>query len=122
MASEASKIRNQCAKKYGVREKAYKERIAALEAELAIKNATLEDYDSMKRAYMKMLIYCGLSEKEREKLLKAQELDDLVGKYAGFLGIAGSKELLRIAKQVFDGDSSMSLTEMLAEVEKRWMK
>ena len=121
MASEASKIRNQCAKKYGVREKAYKERIAALEAELAITNATLEDYDSMKRAYMKMLIYCGLSEKEREKLLKAQELDDLVGKYAGFLGIAGSHELLRIAKQVFENDGSLTLTDMLAEVEKKWL-
>lgn len=122
MASEASKIRNQCAKKYGVRERAYKDRIAALEEELSVKNAILDDYESMKRAYMKILVYSGLTEAERQKLLRSQELDALVDKYAGFLGIAGSSELLKIARRVLIEKDGASLQEILAETERRWLK
>lgn len=116
MASEASKIRNQCAKKYGVREKAYKETIARLQAELATANDKLKDYDEMKRVYMKMLIYCGLNEKDRERVLHSQEIEEAVDRYAGFLGIAGSQALREVANQVFAQNGAVSLVDIMNKV------
>ena len=116
MASDASKIRNQCAKKYGVREKAYKETIAQLQADLAAANDKLKDYDEMKRTYMKMLIYCGLSEKDRERVIHSQEIEEAVDRYAGFLGMAGSKALREVANQVFAENGSVSLVDVLNRV------
>lgn len=122
MASEARKIRNQCARKYGNKEKAFREQIASLKAELEAKDAILEDYNNMKRAYMKMLLYLGMNEKDRDKLMRSKELEDLCGKYAGFLGIAGSHELMKLASDILNQDSSKSLVEILAEAEKKWLK
>lgn len=117
MASEANKIRAQCARKYGVREKAYKERIEALQGELAAANDKLKDYDDMKLAYMKMLVYCGLSDDDKARVLHSQELNDVIDRYAGFLGIAGSKRLQELAHQVFDKSGVLSITELIKVIE-----
>lgn len=123
MASEASKIRNQCARKYGVREKAYKDKIASLQAQLDIANATLEDYQRMQREYLKLVIYCGLNEKEKEKVLRSKELDDALKRWCSLLGIAGgSDDLRKLAHEVFNRDSSMSVYDVLKEVEERGLK
>ena len=122
MPSEANKIRQQCAQKFGVREKRYRERIEALEAELATLNTKLEDYNNMKRAYVKMVVYCGLSEKMREKLMRSRELEEVVDKYAGFLGIVGSAELQELASAILNENSSLTISQVLEEVEKRWSK
>lgn len=123
MPSEANKIRNQCARKYGVREKAYKDRIASLQMELDHANALLEDYNNMKKEYLKLVLYCGLSEKDKEKVLRSEELNDMVGRWAGLLGIAGgSADLRRLANCIFQRDPSMQLTDVLKEIEERGFK
>lgn len=119
MPSEANKIRQQCQQKAAVREKKLKERITLLETELTRANAKLEDYDAMKRAYVKMLVFCGLKQEERDKLLKSSEVEDKVKKWSTFLGIAGSEKLLELAAEIATG-SHTSLDEVFAEVEKRW--
>lgn len=119
MASEANKIRAQCARKYGVREKAYKERIEALQGELAAANDKLKDYDDMKRAYMKLLIYCGLGDEDKAVVLRSQELNEAIDRYAGFLGIAGSASLQKLAHQVFEKGNAMSVLEMMKVIEKQ---
>lgn len=114
MSSEASKIRNQCARKFGLREKAYKDRIKDLERELSEKTALLEDYKSMQRAYMKLLVYTGLSEKERNRILKSEELERTVENLAKMFGIRDSKTLEAISSAVIkDGKTFVSAFEEL---------
>lgn len=105
MASEASKIRQQCAKKYGLREKAYKEKISQLSSENAELRAKLEDYDNMKRAYVKLSIFSGLSESEKTAVLKSDEMRKLADKYKSILGAENSRTLARLMSKMLTGGS-----------------
>lgn len=96
MPSEANKIRAQCARKYGVREKAYKDTIESLKSELSATNARLADYDQMQVNYLKLVLYSGLSEEDRNAVLRSKELDETVKRLAALLGVTKSAELQKI--------------------------
>lgn len=120
MPSEANKIREQCRQAAAKREKVLRERISYLETELHAKEDLLADYDDMKRLCTKLIVFCGLNEEDRKRVLRSREIEDVVDKFAGFLGVAGSEGLRKLAGEVFKGDSSVPIVKLLEEAEKRW--
>lgn len=107
MSSEASKIRNQCAKKYGVREKAYKEQIASLLAKLDEKDEILADYTRMQREYVKLLCFIGLSEEERKLILRSAEMQLMEEQLRGLYGGMTSLDLSKITMLMRGGNLSL---------------
>lgn len=94
MASEASKVRNQCAKKYASREKRYKEVILSLTDKVDSLESRLADYETMKREYVKLCLYVGLSDEDRKKVLEHGDLCEQTDKLMGQLSdLVSSKEL-----------------------------
>lgn len=120
MPSEANKIREQCRQAAAKREKALRERISYLETELHAKEALLADYKDMKNLCTKLIVFCGLNEEDRKRVLRSKEIEDIVDKFAGFFGIVGSTELRKLAGEVFKGDSFVPIEKLLEEAEKRW--
>lgn len=117
MSSEARKIREQCARKFGNREKAYKVRIAALETELSEVNVKLADYERMQREYLKLSIFCAMSDEDKAKVLRSEELKQRVDSLAGmFGGSLNSRVLQSVFSELMSGKDCVNIVDVLNRV------
>lgn len=117
MASEASKIRNQCAKKYGVREKQYKETISELRSSVSELESKLEDYDNMRREYLKLCVFMNLSDEDKKAVLSNVRIETEVDTLLGAFGIKlTSLELSRSVTSISRKSDDSSLVDHVSEI------